>query len=49
MTKTPKAWAKDLIKELYKHANRDDCYDCKQILRAMGLNPEKPEILEAKT
>lgn len=41
MSKTPRQWAEKLIKELRKHANRDDCYDCKQILKAMGLNPEK--------
>ena len=44
MSKTPTQYAKMLIKELYKHANRDNC---KQILRAMGLNPDKEgKVLE---
>jgi len=30
-----------LIKELFKHSHRDNCYDCKQLLKAMGLNPDK--------
>ena len=30
-----------LIKELFKHARRDNCYECKKLLRAMNLNPEK--------
>ena len=47
MSKTPTQYAKMLIKELYKHANRDNCYNCKQILRAMGLNPDKEgKVLE---
>lgn len=33
--------ARKLIKELYKHAQRDNCYDCKQLIRAMGLDPDK--------
>lgn len=37
MSKTPLANAKALIKELRKHATRDDCYECKRLLRAMGL------------
>jgi len=36
----PREWVKKLIKELEKHASRDDCYDCKQLLRAMGLDPD---------
>lgn len=30
-----------LVKELFKHARRDDCYNCKELLRSMGLNPMK--------
>lgn len=29
------------IRELIKHAKRDGCYECKQLLRAMGINPDK--------
>ena len=39
MSKTPREWSKALIKELLKHAQRDDCYNCKRLLKAMGLNP----------
>ena len=48
--KTPREWSKLLIKELYKHANRDGCFECKQILRAMGLNPNKQldEVMNPK-
>lgn len=31
-----------LIKELLKHAQRDDCFGCKHVLRAMNLDPDKP-------
>ena len=31
----------NLIRELFKHSHRDNCYNCKQLLRAMGLDPEK--------
>jgi len=41
MSKTPMDWSKALVKELYKHATKDDCYNCKQILKAMGLDPKK--------
>jgi len=41
--KSPRYWSKALIKELLKHAQRDDCFDCKYILRAMGVNPESKE------
>ena len=41
MEKTPKDYAKMLIKELRKHAQKDDCYNCKELLRAMGLNPDE--------
>ena len=33
--------SKKLLKELYKHAQRDKCYDCKQLIRKMGLDPDK--------
>lgn len=33
--------ARKLVKEIYKHADRDNCYDCKQLLRALGLDPSK--------
>lgn len=41
MSKTPRDWTKTLLKELFKHAQKDQCYTCRQILRAMGLDPEK--------
>jgi hypothetical protein len=38
-------WSKKVIKELQKHAERDDCYECKQLLRmlaaAYGVNYEE--------
>lgn len=48
--KTPREWSKLLVKELYKHAQKDGCYNCKQILKAMGLDPDKniDEILNPK-
>jgi len=39
--KTPREWSILMMKELFKHAQRDDCFGCKQVLRAMGLDPEK--------
>jgi len=41
MSKSPLENAKALIKELRKHANRDECYECKRLLRAMGLKVEE--------
>jgi len=42
---TPKEWAIALVEELRKHANRDGCYGCKELLRQMaksyGINEEK--------
>lgn len=32
---------KILLRELFKHAQKNDCYECKKILREMGLDPEK--------
>jgi hypothetical protein len=26
-------WLDNVVKELKKHAERDDCYDCKQLLK----------------
>ena len=49
MSKTPRDYAKKLIQELYKHANRDHCYECKQLLRKMGLNPEKEDLWKKET
>lgn len=48
MSKSPREWAKLMVKELYKHAQRDDCYDCKQVLRKMGLDPDKKEPFHTK-
>jgi len=42
-SKNPRHYAGKLVKELYKHAQRDNCYTCKELLRAMGLNPEAKE------
>jgi len=39
--KNPREWVRILAKELLKHSQKDGCYNCKQILKAMGLNPEK--------
>lgn len=41
MSKTPRQNARALVKELFKHAQKDDCYECKQLIRAMGLDPDK--------
>jgi len=48
MSKTPREWAKALVKELYKRAQRDDCYDCAQLLRRMGFNPTQKLRLEGR-
>lgn len=34
-------YVEDLVKELLKHSQRDDCYGCKQILKKMKVDPEK--------
>jgi hypothetical protein len=34
-------WTKKTVWELMKHAERDDCYTCKQLLRAMHIDPDK--------
>jgi len=41
MSKTSRENTALLIKELFKHARRDDCYECKRLLKAMGLDPRK--------
>jgi len=38
--KSPRQHTVSLVKELFKHARRDDCYNCKKLLEAMGLNPD---------
>lgn len=50
MGKNPRHYAGKIVKELYKHAQRDNCYTCKELLRAMGLNPEaeEPKMLVKK-
>lgn len=45
MSKRPlEDWSKKVIKELIKHADRDDCYSCKQLIAtlaaAYGMTPE---------
>ena len=51
-----KNWSKEVIKELIKHADRDNCYQCKQLIAtlaaAYGMTPEtfkKNNWQEAKT
>ena len=34
-------WVKKTVREIRKHAERDGCYDCKKILRAMGVDPDE--------
>jgi hypothetical protein len=29
-------WSKKVMKEIVKHAERDDCYSCKQLLREIA-------------
>lgn len=36
---------KNIVRELIKHALRDDCYNCKQLVRAMGLKLEDLAIV----
>jgi hypothetical protein len=30
-------WSKKVIKELQKHAERDNCYNCKQLLTELAI------------
>lgn len=41
---------KKLVKELYKHADKDNCFGCKQLIRDLGLDPDKniDEVLNPK-
>ena len=31
-----KDWSKEVIKELIKHADRDNCYSCKQLIATLA-------------
>jgi hypothetical protein len=42
-------WSKKVIKELAKHADRDNCYQCKQLLAELATAYSvKPEDLTKK-
>ena len=43
-------WAVKVLKEVKKHADRDDCYACKQLLRefAERWNIDPDKILDAR-
>jgi len=46
---TLQQWSKKVIKELIKHAERDGCYQCKQLLAELATAYSvKPEDLTKK-
>jgi hypothetical protein len=44
-------WTLKMILEVQKHAEKDDCYSCKQLLKAPHIQPllELPALERVKT
>jgi hypothetical protein len=50
MTEVILQWTLKMILEVQKHAERDDCYSCKQLLKAPNVKPllELPALERVK-